>query len=155
MTAALSQLDGAQPPSPEFVPSPEAEAFYANAYQRIVRGMLVLPILTTPILWLKYNRAVAVGFLGGCVIALYNFYRLKRTVSALADKVADTGQKQSASSVVAGFLSRYFLIAIAAYVIFKSSAMSVYGLFAGLFLPVGAILIEAAYETYGALRRGF
>jgi hypothetical protein len=144
-----------QPPSPEFVPSPEAEAFYANAYQRIVRTMLVLPVVITPILWLKYNRTVAMGFIGGCMIALYNFYRLKRTVSALADKVTDTGQKQSASSVVAGFLSRYFLIAVAAYVIFKGSAMSVYGLFAGLFLPVGAILIEAVYETYGALRRGF
>ena len=137
------------------MPSSEAEAFYANAYQRIVRVMLVLPIVITPILWLKYHHTVAVGFIGGCVIALYNFHRLKRTVAALADKVTDTGQKQSASSVVAGFLSRYFLIAIAAYVIFKSSAASVYGLFAGLFLPVGAILIEAVYETYGALRRGF
>jgi len=155
LTAPLSQHDEPQPPSPEFVPSPEAEAFYANAYQRIVRVMLVLPVVITPILWLKYHRTLAVGFIGGCVIALYNFHRLKRTVSALADKVTDKGQKQSASSVVAGFLSRYALIAVAAYVIFKSSAMSVYGLFAGLFLPVGAILIEAVYETYGALRRGF
>jgi hypothetical protein len=155
LTEPLSQLDESRPPSPEYAPSPEAEAFYANAYQRMVRVMLMLPIAITPVLWLKYNRTLAMGFIGGCVIALYNFYRLKRTVSALADKVTDTGQKQSGAIIVAGFLSRYFLIAVAAYVIFKSSAMSVYGLFAGLFLPVGAILIEAVYETYGALRRGF
>jgi hypothetical protein len=61
---------------------------------------------------------------------------------------------QSSSGVVTRFLLRYALIAVAAYGIFRSSADSVYGLFVGLFLPVGAILIEAVYATYGALRRG-
>ena len=139
---------------PQTVPSPEAEAFYSGAYDRIVRSMLALPVLIAPLLWLRYGRAIAIGFLGGCVIAIYNFYALKRGVVALADKVTRTGQKQSATGVVAGFLFRYFLIAAAAYVILRGSAASIYGLFAGLFLPVRAILIEAVYEVYGALRRG-
>ena len=138
----------------EAVPSPEADAFYEGAYRRIVRTMMVLPLLITPLLWLRYGRHIAVGFIAGSAIAWYNFYALKRGVVALADKVTRTGEKQSSAGVVAGFLFRYFLIAAAAYVILKGSAASIYGLFAGLFLPVGAILIEAVYEAYGALRRG-
>jgi hypothetical protein len=56
--------------------------------------------------------------------------------------------------VLLRFVLRYVLIAAAAYAIFKSSDMSLYGLCAGLSLPVGAVLIEAAYAMYGALRRG-
>lgn len=138
----------------EAVPSPEADAFYAGAYRRIVRTMLVIPIFVSPLLWLRYGRHIAMGFIAGSAIAYYNFYALKRGVVALADKVTRTGEKQSASGVVAGFLFRYFLIAAAAYAILKGSAASICGLFGGLFLPVAAILIEAVYETYGALRRG-
>jgi hypothetical protein len=143
-----------EPPVIQAEPSPEADAFYAGAYRRIVRTMLVIPVLITPLLWLRYGKQIAMGFIAGSVIAYYNFYALKRGVAALADKVTRTGQKQSVSGVVSGFLFRYFLIAAAAYVILKGSAASIYGLFGGLFLPVAAILIEAIYETYAALRRG-
>ena len=117
--------------------------------------MLAIPVVITPALWIKYSRGIAMGFIAGCLIAVFNFYWLKRSVSFLADRVTSTGRKQSAAGVVSGFLLRYFLIAAGAYGIFKGSATSVKGLFAGLFVPVGAILIEAVYETYGALRRGF
>jgi len=56
--------------------------------------------------------------------------------------------------VMLRFFFRYLLIALAAYVIFNSSAESLYGLFAGLSLPVVAILIEAVLEVYSALRAG-
>ena len=52
------------------------------------------------------------------------------------------------------FLLRYALMGIAAYVIFTVSPASLYGLFAGLFLPVAAIACEAAYEVYVAIVRG-
>jgi hypothetical protein len=143
------------PPVPQPAASPEAEAFYANAYRRIVRTMVVLPVLAFPVLLIKFQRAVALGFIAGSAIAFFNFYWLKRAVVALGDRVTNSSYRQSGSRVVGGFFMRYILIAVGAYVIFKSSAMSVYGLFAGLFVPVGAVLIEAAYETYGALRRGF
>lgn len=151
MTSADSD---SEQPIIEAVPSPEAEAFYAGAYRRIIRSMMVLPVLVAPLLWLRYGRPIATGFIAGSVIGFYNFYALKRGVVALADKVTRTGRKQPVAGVVSGFLFRYFLIAAAAYVILKGSAASIYGLFAGLLLPVGAILIEAVYETYGALRRG-
>lgn len=136
-------------------PSPEAEAFYAQAYQRIVRIMLVLPIFIFPVLLIKFHLALALGFIVGSAISFFNFYWLKRAVVAFGERVTNSGSRSSGSRVVGGFFMRYVLIAVGAYVIFKSSAMSGYGLFIGLFVPVVAILVEAVYETYGALRRGF
>jgi len=75
-------------------------------------------------------------------------------VSGLADRVTQTGQRQSGKGVVLRFLLRYFLMAVGAYVIFSVSPASLYGLFAGLFLPVAGIACEAAYELYAALARG-
>jgi hypothetical protein len=40
------------------------------------------------------------------------------------------------------------LMTLVAFVILTVSRESLYGLLAGLFLPVTAILCEAAYETY-------
>jgi hypothetical protein len=49
---------------------------------------------------------------------------------------------------------RYGVIGIAAYAIFRISVSSLYGMLAGLFVPAAAIVCEAAYELYAALRRG-
>ncbi|HVP50591.1 MAG TPA: ATP synthase subunit I [Terriglobales bacterium] len=133
---------------------PQAESLYSGAYARIVRFMLGLAIVATIVVLLRFGMAVGAGFLVGCAIAFLNFHWLKRVVSALADRATATGERQSSKGVVLRFLLRYFLIALAAYAIFKISRDSLYGLLAGLFLPVGAILIEAAYELYAALRRG-
>jgi hypothetical protein len=51
------------------------------------------------------------------------------------------------------FILRYFFMAIVAFVILAISRESLFGLFAGLFLPVAAILCETAYEAYAALVR--
>ena len=48
---------------------------------------------------------------------------------------------------------RYVLMGLAAYGILAVSPASLYGLLAGLFLPVAAIACEAAYEAYVALAR--
>jgi small-conductance mechanosensitive channel len=133
----------------------EAEAFAANAYRRIFYSMTILLIAAAPLLWAKYGRGMALSFAIGGGIALVNFYWLKRTLAALVEAVAIEGKKRSAAGIIMRFMLRYALIAVAAYAIFKSSAMSLLGLCAGLSLPVGAVLIEAAYAIYGALRRGF
>ena len=133
---------------------PRAEDFYSGAYARIVRFMVALGIAAALALLIRFGAAVATGFVVACAIATVNFHWLKRVVSALADRATATGERQSSSGVVLRFLLRYFLIALAAYAIFKISRESLYGLLAGLFLPVGAIMIEAVYELYAALRRG-
>ena len=93
------------------------------------------------------------GFLIGGLIGMFNFMVLKRTVSAVGEVVVEGRATRSVKRQVFKFFFRYVLLAAVLYVIFKSSAVSVYGLFIGLFLPVGAILIEAVYELFGALRR--
>lgn len=104
--------------------------------------------------WLRFGGRVALGFACGCAIAYLNFHWLERVVSGLADRTTQTGERKSGKGVVLRFLLRYFLMAVAAYVIFSVSPASLYGLFAGLFLPVGGIACEAAYEVYAAFARG-
>lgn len=132
----------------------KAESFYAGAVTRIPRFMLALAALFTIPAWFRFGWRVGLGFACGCAIAYLNFYWLERVVSGLADRVTQTGERQSGKGVVLRFLLRYFLMAVAAYVIFSVSPASLYGLFAGLFLPVVGIACEAAYEIYAAYARG-
>ncbi|HEY6249230.1 MAG TPA: ATP synthase subunit I [Candidatus Angelobacter sp.] len=121
-------------------------------YQRLNLSLgllLVAGVLT--LLWLR-DWKMSLGFLLGGLIGVFNFVVLKRTVSAVGEVVAEGRATRSVKRQVFKFFFRYVLLAAVLYVIFKSSAVSVYGLFIGLFLPVGAILIEAVYELYGALR---
>jgi len=132
-----------------------ADAFYSGALKRIPHFMLALALLLSPAGWLHFGWRVALGFACGCAIAYLNFHWLERVVIALADRATQTAYKQSSGGIVFRFLVRYFLMAAAAYAIFSVSPVSLYGLFAGLFLPVGGIACEATYELYMALSRGF
>jgi len=131
-----------------------SELFYSAALRRIPRFMVGLALVFSLAAWLRFGWRTALGFFCGCAIAYLNFYWLDRVVTALADRATQSGRKQSSGGVVFRFLVRYFLMAAAAYVIFTVSRASLYGLLAGLFLPVAAIACEAAYELYFALCRG-
>ena len=130
------------------------ETFYAGALERISRVMIVLAVVLSTTAWWRYGWRVALGFVVGCAVACLNFHWLKRVVSALADRATEPGGERSGGGVVLRFLLRYVLMALGAYVIFTVSRASLYGLFAGLFLPVAAIACEAAYEAWVALARG-
>jgi small-conductance mechanosensitive channel len=132
----------------------KSESFYSAAVTRIPRFMLALAGGFTFAAWLRFGGRVALGFACGCAIAYLNFHWLERVVSGLADRTTQTGERRSGKGVVLRFLLRYFLMAVAAYVIFSVSPASLYGLFAGLFLPVAGIACEAAYELYAAFARG-
>jgi len=135
-------------------PSDSSEAFYAAALPRIRTFMLVLAPALTAAAGLKFGRRAALGFVLGCVIAYLNFHWLKGGVTGLADRVTNSGKAQSGKGIVARFLLRYVLLGGAAYAILTSFPASLRGLFAGLFLPVGAIACEAVYELYVGVRRG-
>jgi hypothetical protein len=135
--------------------SEAADEFYAGALARITRSMIILAILTAIAAWLRFGWRVGLGFICGCVIAYVNFHWLKRVVEALGERIAAAGKAPSQKGIVLRFVLRYLLMGLAAYAIFTVSRASLYGLFAGLFLPVAAILCEAAYEAYAALGRGF
>jgi ATP synthase I chain len=141
--------------SPEAVEERAAEIFAATTFRRIFLVMVALLIAGAPLLWAKFGRGFVLSFAIGGIISLVNFYWLKRTLAALVNAVAIAGKTRSPAGIVFRFVLRYLLIAVAAYAIFKSSEMSMLGLCVGLSLLVGAILMEAVYTLYGALRRGF
>jgi ATP synthase I chain len=135
--------------------APEAaeERFYSNALNRIGRFMFVTGMLAMVVVLWTFGMRYAIGFTLGCAIAFVNFYWLKQAVSGFVDRAAGAAKSQSGSGIVARFLLRYVLIAVGAYAILTVSPASLNGLLAGLFLPVAAILCEAAYEVYAALSR--
>jgi hypothetical protein len=131
-----------------------AERFYSGALGRIGTCMLVLmPVLVVAIA-LRLGVRPAAGFACGCAIAYVNFHWLKRVIAGFVDRATGTDTAQSGQGIVFRFLFRYVLMALGAYVILTVSPASLNGLLAGLFLPVAAILCEAAYEVYAALARG-
>ena len=136
------------------LPPISSDAFYSRALDRIRNFMIALGTALSLATWWRFGRSAALGFLLGCVIAYLNFQWLKSGVSGLADRVTNTGKAQSGKGIVARFLLRYALLGAAAYGILTSFPASLRGLFAGLFLPVGAIACEAAYEVWIALARG-
>ena len=126
--------------------------FYSRALTRIRRFMLVLAPVSTLAALARFGVRPALGFLTGSVIAYLNFHWLKAGVSGLADRVTQTGHRQSGKGLIFRFLFRYILLAAAAYAIITSFPAALPGLFAGLFLPVAAIVCEAAYEALAALK---
>jgi hypothetical protein len=135
------------------ISQPESDRFYAGALDRIRILMIVLGGALSLAAWLIFGMRPALGFLLGCVIAYLNFQWLKSGVSGLADRASNSGKAQSGKGIIARFLLRYVLLGVAAYVILTSFPASLRGLFAGLFLPVGAIACEAVYEVFTGITR--
>ena len=131
-----------------------ADDFYSGALRRISRFMIALAVVFGIAAQLRWGWRMALGFLCGCAIAYLNFHWLKRVVSGLTDRIANAGKPRSGKGIVLRFLLRYLLMGLAAYAIFTVSRAGLYGLLAGLFLPVAGIACEAAYEVYAALARG-
>ena len=131
-----------------------SEAFYSGALDRIRMSMVVVGLIFTAGTIAHYGWRVGLGFALGCVVSYLNFYWLKRVVSAMVDRITKSGKSESAKGIVARFLLRYVLMGLAAYAILTVSPASLYGLLAGLFLPVAAIACEAGYEVYVAVARG-
>ena len=138
--------------------------FYSGALRRIRILMIVLAGAFTAGAFVRYGWHTALGFACGSAVAYLNFHWLKRGVAGLADRLTETPDEATATGsanpptgskgVFLKFVLRYVLMGLAAYGILTVSPASLYGLLAGLFLPVAAIACEAAYEAYVALSRG-
>ena len=126
--------------------------FFISSYRRLVGTMIALALVLAPAVWIRYGRAMSLVFLLGSAIAIVNFHWLRRSIEAMGARIESTGRPPSRAGVLLRFVMRYLLIAAAAYAILKSTASSLNGLFFGLSLPVGAILIEAIYQVIAAFR---
>lgn len=130
-----------------------SDEFYSRALERIRKMMLVIGVSALIVLSLAFGWRIGLGFLVGAGVAYLNFYWLKKIVAGLGDLVNASGTV-ARHGVVRRFMLRFFLMALVAFAILTVSRESLYGFFAGLFLPVAAILCEAVYEVYAALIRG-
>jgi ATP synthase I chain len=130
------------------------ESFGSRTIDRIRRTIVVLGIaglITTFAIW---GWRIGIGFAIGSAVGYVNFYWLEKGVEGVIKLTIERGTPASSRRIVQRFLLRYFLMALVAFVILTVSRESLYGLFAGLLLPVAAILCEAAYQMYVVLARG-
>ena len=122
--------------------------FYSRALERIHKFMLAIGLAAVVTAAAAFGWHIGVGFAVGGAVSFLNFYWLKKVVAGVAAATIESGNPASGRGVVHRFLLRYFLMALAAFAILTVSRESLYGFFAGLFLPVAAVLCEAGYETY-------
>jgi hypothetical protein len=128
-----------------------ADDFYARTIERMQRVMIVVGIAALVTAQAYFGWRISLGLLFGCIIAYVNFHWLKSVVAGLAELTVQSGTPASGRGIVFRFLVRYFLMAVVGFVILTVSRASLYGFFAGLLIPVAALLCEAAYETYKAV----
>jgi ATP synthase I chain len=144
------------PPTP--VPtetSTTADHFFSAAIPRMLRFLLILgAAFTLGTAW-RFGLVTGLGFAAGAVIAYLSFRSLSKAVQSLASRIVDAKQPDRGFSLVSGFFLRYLLAGIVAYVIFTSSSRAFRGFLFGLCTPVAAMLLEAGFEAYAALRRGY
>jgi len=145
---SAAELQSKEKPTP-------SELFYAGAIDRVKRTVLILGLLLTPICWPLYGIKPAAGFLAGAALSYLNFHLLARAVHGLADRIVNQGSGEKGEIIVARFLLRYLAIGAVVYVTFVSSFGAFKGLLVGLCLPVAGMMIEAVWEFYSSLRRGF
>src|ERR1700686_569536 len=132
---------------------PAGDDFYSRALERIQKIMIVLGTSALITACIFFGWRIGMGFALGATIAYLNFHWLKKVGAGLGALTIGSGPPASSRGVVHRFLLRYFLMAVVAFVILTVSRESLYGLFAGLFLPVAAILCETAYEAYRVFSR--
>ncbi len=128
--------------------SQQSDDFYSRALERIHKFMLALGVAALVAGSAVFGWRIGLGFAVGGAVSFLNFYWLKKVVAGLAAGTVQSGTPVSSRGVVHRFILRYFLMAMAAFVILTVSRDSLYGFFAGLFLPVAGMLCEAGYETY-------
>jgi hypothetical protein len=133
----------------------QQEQFFADAISRILKfTLLIAALLLLPVCW-RFGIPTTVGFAAGAAVSWVNFQSLRRGVEGLAERVAGHPSTQRGGVVVLRFVLRYLLVAACAYAIFKGSRQAFEGFLFGVCLPVAAMLVEAAYETYMVFRRGY
>lgn len=143
------------PPADPPASTPAADRFFAAAVPRMVRLVLILGGAFTVLVAWRFGRVTAIGFAAGSFIAFLSFRSLNKAVQALAARVVESQRPERGFSLVNGFFLRYLLAGIVAYVIFTSSFQAFRGFLFGLCTPVAAMLAEAGFEAYAALRRGY
>jgi len=122
----------------------------SQAEARLPRWMLALTVMTTTVALAVGFPVFAGGFVLGAALGLLNYFWLHQAVDSLMGARRD----RPPWLVVAKFVLRYPLAFGGAYLIYRTGWVSLPGLFAGLFVPAGGILVEAVLQIGEGLRNG-
>jgi hypothetical protein len=147
-------MASSRPPEPQQDQTP-ADRFFAAAIPRMLRFEIILGLIFVPVAAWRFDAVTALGVAAGAFVAYLSFLSLNKAVQSLAARIVDSNQPDGGFSLVNGFFLRYLLAGIVAYVIFTSSSRAFRGFLFGLCTPVAALLMEAGFEAYNALRRGY
>ncbi|HLY61162.1 MAG TPA: ATP synthase subunit I [Terriglobia bacterium] len=90
----------------------------------------------------------AAGFAFGAALAILNFHWLHQTIGHLFA----AGQTRLPWLVITKFVVRYPLAFAALYLFYRTGWLPFSAIIAGLFVPVGGILIEAVFQIHEGLR---
>jgi hypothetical protein len=107
---------------------------------RIARKAVVISAIFAAAALMAGGVNAAVGVVGGASLTLMSFLLLRRGTARLADPGAPSGRRGSAMWLV---LTRYALLALAAYVMVARLRLHPIGLLAGASSMVAALAIEA------------
>lgn len=117
---------------------------HAALIRRLQWFLLAVAVAGTVAAQLFCGWRWSTGFLIGAVASYYNFRSLHNTVNALG-----TLQSTGGLGAAAWILFRFILLVLGAFVILKFTQISMYAALAGLFVSVGAVVLEAIFElTY-------
>lgn len=127
---------------------------------RIFRSIWIVGLAGAAAFWLWRGPGWAAGFAVGSALSALSFQWMKTAINTLADTILlgpspskpGAVSKRRSAGAVARFVLRYALIAVAGYVIFRSSVISLAAFFAGLFVAIAATLVEVAYQVYLSFR---
>jgi hypothetical protein len=132
----------------------------SGAEQRISRMMYVFAAGGVLAVWTWSGWTWGAGFSLGAILSILNFYWLKSAVTVISDAflhpsgagLQDASERRHSQPrkwvAVLRFIFRYALIGIVGYGIFLSSAISLMAFLGGLFVPVAALMAEAAYQVF-------
>ena len=112
--------------------------------RRLDRSSLVLTFAAMPIAFFFHSAKAAASIGAGALLSYINFHWLKQAVDFAVTHVSDS---VPARRVIARFVGRYVLIALALYVTIRGSVLDLVFVFGGLLVYAAAILIECVSEV--------
>ena len=128
---------------------PLTDSFSDRILVRVWMISAGLSLIAAVALWIRFNAAFALSFLLGAIVAIINLRWLEGSVRRMLEADFSSGKRLR---IWPKMLLRYLFLGAIAYVIFKGYFVSVSALLAGLFVPIIALMLEAAYEAYVAFK---
>jgi hypothetical protein len=114
----------------------------ARAEARLPRWMMAWALMGSGAALLAGEIRVAVGFALGAVLAILNYLWLHQAIESLFA----AGHARPTRTVLARFVVRYPLAFASVYLFYRTGWLPFAAVLAGLFVPVGGVLIEALVQ---------